>query len=68
MGAIGGESSNGTKTGRGRATLEYAQRYAVSPERLYASVIGAAVLGLLVFGLVSLAEWIVVRRTGEVTS
>jgi len=31
-------------------------------------VIGAAVLGLLVFGLVSLAEWIVVRRTGEVTS
>ena len=68
VGAIVGEISIGTKTGLGRAILEYAQRYAVSPERLYASVIGAAVLGLLVFGLVSLAEWIVVRRTGEVTS
>ena len=68
VGAIVGEISIGTKTGLGRAILEYAQRYAVSPERLYASVIGAAVLGLLVFGLVSLAEWVVVRRTGEVTS
>jgi len=68
VGAIVGEISIGTKTGLGRAILEYAQRYAVSPERLYASVIGAAALGLLVFGLVSLAEWIVVRRTGEVTS
>ena len=68
VGSIVGEISIGTKTGLGRAILEYAQRYAVSPERLYASVIGAAVLGLLVFGLVSLAEWFVVRRTGEVTS
>jgi len=68
VGAIVGEISIGTKTGLGRAILEYAQRYAVSPERLYASVIGAAVLGLLVFGLISLAEWIVMRRTGEVTS
>ena len=68
VGAIVGEISIGTKTGLGRAILEYAQRYAVSPERLYASVIGAAVLGLLVFGLISLAEWSVVRRTGEVTS
>ena len=68
VGAIVGEISIGTKTGLGRAILEYAQRYAVSPEKLYASVIGAAVLGLFVFGLVSLAEWIVVRRTGEVTA
>ena len=68
VGSIVGEISIGTKTGLGRAILEYAQRYAVSPERLYASVIGAAGLGLLVFGLVSLVEWIAVRRTGEVTS
>ena len=68
VGAIVGEISIGTKIGLGRAILEYAQRYAVSPERLYASVMGAAVLGLVGVGLVSLAEWIVVRRTGEVTS
>jgi len=35
----------------------------VSPERLYASVVGAAVLGLTVFGLVALAERLTVTRT-----
>ena len=63
VGAIVGEISIGTKTGLGRAILNYAQRYAVFPERLYASVIGAAVLGLAVFGLVSLAERLVVTRS-----
>jgi NitT/TauT family transport system permease protein len=62
VGAIVGEISIGTKTGLGRAILEYAQRYAVSPERLYAAVLGAAVLGLSVFGLVSLAERLVMKR------
>ncbi|MEC8999913.1 MAG: ABC transporter permease subunit [Actinomycetota bacterium] len=63
VGAIVGEISIGTKTGLGRAILEFAQRYAVSPERLYASVVGAAVLGLTVFGLVALAERLTVTRT-----
>ena len=63
VGAIVGEISIGTKTGLGRAILEYAQRYAVSPERLYASVLGAAVLGLSVFGMVNLAERLVMKRT-----
>ena len=63
VGAIVGEISIGTKTGLGRAILEYAQRYAVSPERLYASVVGAAVLGLSVFGMVNLAERLVMKRT-----
>jgi NitT/TauT family transport system permease protein len=63
VGAIVGEISIGTKTGLGRAILEYAQRYAVSPERLYAAVLGSAALGLSVFGLVSLAERLVMKRT-----
>tara|TARA_Y100000815_G_scaffold151307_1_gene137548 strand:- start:1569 stop:2471 length:903 start_codon:yes stop_codon:yes gene_type:complete len=63
VGAIVGEISIGTKTGLGRAILEYAQRYAVSPERLYASVVGAAILGLSVFGMVNLAERLVMKRT-----
>ncbi|HIL47014.1 MAG TPA: ABC transporter permease subunit, partial [Acidimicrobiia bacterium] len=66
VGAIVGEISIGTKTGLGRAILEYAQRYAVAPERLYASVIGAAFLGLTVFGLINLTERWVMRRTREV--
>ncbi len=68
VGAIVGEISIGTKTGLGRAILEFAQRYAVWPERLYASVVGAAVLGLFVFGMISLAERLVLRRTDEVVA
>lgn len=68
VGAIVGEISIGTKTGLGRAILEFAQRYAVFPERLYAAVIGSAVLGLAVFGLVNLAErWLEGRKRGVVT-
>jgi NitT/TauT family transport system permease protein len=68
VGAIVGEISIGTKTGLGRAILEFAQRYAVFPERLYASVIGAAALGLSVFGLVSLVERIFTGRGNEVAA
>ena len=68
VGAIVGEISIGTKTGLGRAILDFAQRYAVWPERLYASVIAAAALGLFVFGLVNGAEWLVLRRSGQVAA
>ena len=66
VGAIVGEISIGTKTGLGRAILDFAQRYAVWPERLYASVIAAAALGLFVFGLVNGAEWLGMRRSRQV--
>ena len=66
VGAIVGEISIGTKTGLGRAILDFAQRYAVWPERLYASVIAAGALGLFVFGLVTVAEWLVMRRSRQV--
>ena len=66
VGAIVGEISIGTKTGLGRAILDFAQRYAVWPERLYSSVIAASLLGLFVFGLVNAAEWLVIKRGREV--
>ena len=68
VGAIVGEISIGTKTGLGRAILDFSQRYAVWPERLYASVIAAAALGLFVFGLVNGAEWLVMRRSRQVAA
>ena len=68
VGAIVGEISIGTKTGLGRAIIDFAQRYAVWPERLYASVIAAAALGLFVFGLVNGAEWLVMRRSRQVAA
>ena len=66
VGSIVGEISIGTKTGLGRAILDFAQRYAVWPERLYSSVIAASLLGLFVFGLVNAAEWLVIKRGREV--
>lgn len=66
VGAIVGEISIGTKTGLGRAILDFAQRYAVWPERLYGSVIAASLLGLFVFGLVNAAEWLTMRKVREV--
>ena len=66
VGAIVVEISIGTKTGLGRAILDFAQRYAVWPERLYSSVIAASLLGLFVFGLVNAAEWLVIKRGREV--
>lgn len=56
VGAIVGEISSGVGGGIGRLILDFASRYTTGPERLYASVAGAAVLGIVVFGLISLAE------------
>lgn len=56
VGAIVGEISSGVGGGIGRLILDFASRYTTGPERLYASVAGAAVLGIVVFGLISIAE------------
>ncbi len=56
VGAIVGEISAGVRGGLGRLILDFAGRYTTGPERLYASVVGAAALGLVAFGLVSFGE------------
>lgn len=56
VGAIVGEISSGVGGGLGRVILDFASRYTTGPPRLYAAVIMAAILGLLVFGLVSVIE------------
>lgn len=62
VGAIVGEISAGVRGGLGRLILDFAGRYSTGPERLYASVAGAAALGLVVFGAVALGERLVLRR------
>ena len=52
VGAIVGEISAGVPGGLGRLILDFAGRYTTGPERLYVSVLGAALLGILAFGLV----------------
>lgn len=56
VGAIVGEISAGVPGGIGRLILDFASRYTTGPERLYVSVMGAALLGILVFGLVVLVQ------------
>ena len=59
---IVGEISGGVKGGLGRLILDFASRYTTGPERLYATVIGSAVLGIIAVGLVILAEYIVLSK------
>ncbi len=61
VGAIVGEISAGVRGGLGRVILEFASRYSTGPSKLYASVVGAALLGLAVFAIVSAAERLLLR-------
>ena len=65
VGAIVGEISGGVSGGLGRLILDFASRYTTGPERLYATVIGSAVLGIIAVGLVTLAEYIVLSKRKE---
>ncbi len=62
VGAIVAEISAGVKGGLGRVILDFATRYSTAPERLYAGVIAAGLLGLFVFALMNLAERLVIRE------
>ncbi len=66
VGAIVGEISAGVPGGLGRVILDFASRYSTGPERLYAAVLAAGLLGLFVFGLTNLAERIAMRGQPEV--
>ncbi|KAA3636164.1 MAG: ABC transporter permease [Armatimonadetes bacterium] len=65
VGAIVGEISGGVPGGLGRLILDYASRYTTGPSRLYASVMGAAVLGIVVFGMVTVTEYFVMYKRQE---
>jgi len=65
VGAIVGEISAGIRGGLGRVILDYAGRYTTGPEKLYAAVIAAALLGLFVFGMANLAEARILRGENQ---
>lgn len=62
VGAIIGELPSGIQDGLGGAILNYNQYYSIDPSALWATNIVAAGLGIVFFGLVALAEHLVVRR------
>ena len=65
VGAIVGEISAGVRGGLGRLILDFAGKYITGPERLYVSIIGACITGLVAVGLVALAERLVLARRGQ---
>ena len=56
VGAIVAETSIGVPGGIGRVIIDYSQQATGDPSRLYAAVIGAALLGLIAAGLISLLD------------
>lgn len=61
VGAIIGELPSGLQDGLGYQILNYSQYYLQGPERLWATVFVAALLGILAFLMVSIVEKLIVR-------
>ena len=64
VGTIIGEGPGGVPQGLGRAILNFNQQYITGPEKLWATILVASVLGIAFFALVRLAEVGVLRRRG----
>jgi NitT/TauT family transport system permease protein len=56
VGAIVAEISIGLQGGVGRLIITYAQQATGDPSRVYAPILGAALMGLIAVGLVSLLD------------
>jgi NitT/TauT family transport system permease protein len=66
VGAVVGEISTGTRGGIGRLVIEYAREATSDPAKVYTAMLGAALLGLVVAGLVSLLEVPLMRHRRRV--
>jgi NitT/TauT family transport system permease protein len=66
VGAVVGEISTGTRGGIGRLIIEYSREATSDPAKVYTAMLGAAVLGLIVAGLVSLLELPLMRHRRRV--
>ena len=64
VGTIIGEGPGGVQQGLGRAILTFNQQYITGPEKLWATIIFASVVGIVFFLLVRLAEALVPRSAG----
>jgi NitT/TauT family transport system permease protein len=65
VGAIIGELPSGLQSGLGGAILNFNQYYSIEPQELWATNIAAALVGILFFVVVVIAEKLIVRRAPE---
>ncbi|HWS31823.1 MAG TPA: ABC transporter permease subunit [Actinoplanes sp.] len=66
VGAVVGEISTGTRGGIGRLIIEYSREATSDPAKVYTAMLGAALLGLLVAGIVALLELPLMRHRRHV--
>jgi NitT/TauT family transport system permease protein len=62
VGAIIGEGPGGVKDGLGRAIINFNQQYITGPEKLWATILIAALTGIFFFVMVRIAEILTTRR------
>lgn len=62
VGAIIGELPSGIRDGLGGAILNFNQYYITGPERLWATIVMAAAVGIIFFASVTLAERLALRN------
>lgn len=67
VGAVVGEISTGTRGGIGRLIIEYSREATSDPAKVYTAMFGAALLGLVVAGLVALMELPLMRHRDRVS-
>ena len=68
IGAVVGELPSGIQGGLGRVLLTFSYYFSLGPEKLYAAIFGAAMLGILFAAMIAVAERLVLpesRRLAE---
>ncbi|MEX1294942.1 MAG: ABC transporter permease subunit [Candidatus Limnocylindrales bacterium] len=68
VGAIIGEGPGGVKDGLGRAIINFNQQYISGPEKLWATILIAALTGIVFFVMVRVAEVLSTRRRASGSS
>ena len=66
VGAIVGDGPGQIRDGLGRGIINLNNQYISRPEKLWATIIACALLGIIFFGLVRLAELVALRGRGAV--
>lgn len=68
VGVVVSEISIGVKGGIGRAVISYSQAATGDPTKVYAAVFGAAVMGLALYGVVVVADILLMRNRPQEAS
>jgi NitT/TauT family transport system permease protein len=66
VGAIVGEGPGQIRDGLGRAIINFNNQYISGPEKLWATILASAILGIVFFGFIRLGELLALRGRGAV--